>query len=183
MVDKFGGFAKLREIVRVLSKDRIPDTMTLVRRLRDDAEKHGSHSPFRRPVANDNGKSEFSPLELDTIVSHVKFAEKLELATFRSADDDYLPGLEPVPQEYSEKFLDTKIIAFLESRGISKSDIEALIGDIDFKDIESLADALQSRKGRLMSEVDFKKCVRLLGDCGISLRYSRKKTYAMVSKC
>lgn len=178
MVDKFGMFSKLREIVRLASKEKIPDPLTLVRLLKERADKPNSTSPFRRPVANDNGPNSFAGLEFDTIASHVRFAEKLDILSYRDPDQDPLPGMEQPPQEFSEAVLDQKILKYLEGCGVTKTDLLDLIAEVDIKDIDSLLDALQAKKGRVVSDDDFKKCVRLLGDCGITIRFSRKKTYA-----
>lgn len=178
-MDKFGALAKLKEIIVTQSKEQVPSAEVLSERLLAAARKASSNSAFRRPVANEDAGSQFVPVELSTIVRHVRFAEKLGLVTYRLADIPYLPGLEPVPSDYSEEVVDSRIVKFLADRGVSMNRLAAAINSIDFKDINSIVEALFSSNGRSLGDGDLKRCVRLLGDCGVSLRFSRKKTYAM----
>lgn len=178
-MDQFGGFAKLKEIVRLLAKDRYPDAVSLARSIQLAAEKPGSRSPFRRPVANDNNGASFAALELDTILKHVRFSEKIGMASFHSTSQAYLPGFEPAPQEFSEAAVNAKVLAFLKGRNIGVGDLEAAAASVDFADIDALSEAIRSDRPGAISDLDLKKCVRLLGDCGITLTFSRRKTYAL----
>lgn len=178
MPDRFSVLAKLREIMRVLAKEYVVDAFSLAALLEASAQRPKSTSPFRRPIANDNGTKEFAVLELGTILNHIRFAEKLALTMYRSEDSPSLPGLEPDPAQYSDELVDRKVRAFLGERGISMASLEAALTEISFRDIDSLVEALRLAHGRVVSEFDLKRCVRILGDCGVSLTFSRKKTYA-----
>lgn len=99
-MDQFSGFAKLKEIMRLLAKELCPDAMRLAVRIQADAERPNSRSPFRRSIANDNGEKSLAVLEIETILQHIRFAEKIGLASFHSVIQAYLPGFEPAPQEF-----------------------------------------------------------------------------------
>lgn len=118
-------------------------------------------------------------LEYDTILAHARFAEKLEIAVYRGPDEGYLPGFEPQPFEWSEESVDARIIAFLADRGISLAVLERAIEAIEFHDVDSIIEVLREDRKLPLSEVEFKKCLRLLGECGISVKASRRKTYAI----
>lgn len=183
MPENFGVFAKLREIIRVSSKEEFADQISLARRLFASAERPNSKSPFKRRVADDNTGAEFIVLELGTISNHIRFAEKIGLVAYVSSDSPFLPGIvETETVEFSQELIDDRVRAFLSGKGILVDDLEAALAKADFKDIESLTEILRDARGTLMSEADLRKCVRLLGDCGISLKYSRKKTYAAVRR-
>ena len=182
MPENFGVFAKLREIIRVSSNEHISDSQALAMRLQSIAEKRGSRSPFRRAVADTKGSKSFLALELGTILNHVRFADKIGLVTYRSSDSPSLPGFEPMPAEYSEQLIDEKVRQFLDVRGITMSSLAAALDRAEFKDIESLSEFIRDTHGGVVSENDLKKCVRILGDCRISLKYSRRKTYALVNR-
>ena len=178
-MDKFGAWAKLREIVRILTKHRLQDARSLTAKLVADAEKGKSTSPFRRPVANDDGELSYPALEYDTVLSHARFAEKLGIAVFRESADDYLPGLEPQAFEWSEEAVDARIVMFLAERGLSLEVIEHAIDAIEFHDVDSIIEVLKEDRKLPLSEEEFRKCLRLLGECGVSVKASRRKTYAI----
>lgn len=118
-------------------------------------------------------------LEYDTVLAHVRFAEKLGIAVYRGAADEYLPGLEPQAFEFSEEAVDARVISFLEKSGISLPVLESAIDAIEFHDVDSIIEVLKADRKLPLSEEEFRKCLRLLGECGISVRASRKKTYAV----
>jgi hypothetical protein len=178
-MDKFGSWAKLREIVRVLTKHHFDGARSLVAKLLVDAAKDRSISPFRRPVANDDGETSYPVLEYDTVLAHVRFAEKLGIAIYRDPAEDYLPGLEPRAFEFSESAVDARIVSFLAERGISLGVLESAIEAIEFHDVDSIVEVLREERKLPLSVEEFRKCLRLLGECGVSVKASRKKTYAV----
>ena len=181
MPENFGVFAKLREIIRVSSKEEFPDPTALAKRLFASAERPNSKSPFRRRAPDDNTGGEFVVLELGTIANHIRFAERIGLVTYVSPDSPFLPGIVETV-EFSQELIDSKIRAFLAGRGLAMDDLEAALSKADFKDIDSLTELLRDSHGTVVSDADLKKCVRLLGDCEVSFKYSRKKTYAPVKR-
>ena len=178
-MSKFSSWAKLREIVRLLSEYRLRNTGELMARLLTDAQQDRSNSPFRRPAANDSGSASFLALERDTILAHVRFAEKIGIAVYRDESEQYLPGFEPQPFDFSAENMDRTIFVFLEKNGISRRVIEQAIDAIEFHDVDSIIEVLRQDRRLPLSEEEFRKCLRLLGECDITLSASRKKTYAI----
>jgi hypothetical protein len=91
----------------------------------------------------------------------------------------YLPGFEPAPQEFSEIAVDDRIVRFLKDRSIGVTELEAAAASVEFTDIDALSDAIRSDRRGAISDLDLKKCIRLLGDCRVTLRFSRRKTYSV----